>query len=128
MGYKNALIRIDLAHELDADEYDGLWVVLRNPKIQPPAKLTPPDVEVGEDGRPKHMADALLATATMQAGLIFDWNLPDPADPAGEDAESMPIYNRGKLDQGPVAEDVAKMPAGIFTHITKIITAAINPQ
>jgi hypothetical protein len=128
MGYKNPLLRIDLADKLDAEEYDGLWLVLRNPKLQPQSRLAPPEKPLGPDGKPS-TEDAMAGMTEVVARLIFDWNLPDPLDPAGEDAEAMPIQHRGDhLAQGPAVEDVAKIPAAVTMLVGTLVGQAVNPQ
>ena len=142
VGYRNPLIRIDLADALgtdvtDADgkkigrepaeEFDGLWLMLRNPKLQTQETLTPPDVTLGEDGQPS-IEDAMLGMRVVAARLIYDWNLSDPADPR-EDAPVLPIQNPDDhAKRAPAVEDVAKVPGSVVVMIGERIRQAVAPR
>jgi hypothetical protein len=142
VGYRNPLIRIDLADALgtdvtDADgkkigrepaeEFDGLWLMLRNPKLQTQETLTPPDVSLGEDGQPS-IADAMHGMRVVAARLIYDWNLPDPADPR-EDAPALPIQHEDDhAKRCPSVEDVAKVPGSVVVMIGERIRQAVAPR
>jgi hypothetical protein len=142
VGYRNPLISIDLADALgtdvtDADgkkigrepaeEYDGLWLMIRNPKLQTQETLTPPDVEFGPDGQP-NIADAMQGMRVVVARLIYDWNLPDPADPR-EDAPALPIQNKDDYaKRAPAVEDVAKIPGAVVVLVGERIRQAVAPR
>ncbi len=126
VGYRNPLIRVDLADEI-GEEFDGMWIMLRNPRLQTQETLTPPDVTMGEDGTPS-VADAMNGMRTVVARLVYDWNLPDPADPR-EDAEPLPIRNQDDhRTRGPAVEDVAKIPGAVVLLIGERIRQAVAPH
>lgn len=115
MGYRNSLIHIDLAEQL-GEEYDGLWVKIRNPKILPQSVLMPPDVKLGPDGLPD-LTEATSAGFKVIAGIIADWNLPDPLDEA-DDPQPMPLGQ----------ESAAKIPVAVAGLLGKRIAEAVDPQ
>jgi len=142
VGYRNPLLRIDLADALgtdvtDADgkkigrepaeEFEGLWLMLRNPKLQTQETLTPPDVELGADGTPS-VGDAMNGMRVVAARMIYDWNLPDPADPR-EDAPALPIQNKDDhAKRSPSVEDVVKIPGSVVLLIGERIRQAVAPR
>jgi hypothetical protein len=115
-GYANRTVTLDFP-ELSEDG-DLIRVVIRNPKLVPPAEMRRKDVELDADGNPVDPDAAFQATCDVMAKLIIGWHAYD----ATVVDENQPL-----LGLPATGAAVAKLPLEILNRIGEELGKA-NPQ
>ena len=143
MSYKDRVIRLDFSEELSDDpQQDPIWVIIRNPRLLPPAELSSfssgdsgyEEAEPAEDGTPQaKVTDPAKATETLRkmvARLVVAARVYDATDPGTFDPETgEPTGEQPRMPHPPWnAEQAAKLPLPVLERISKEFAEAVNPQ
>lgn len=150
ISYKNRVIKLDFTEELSDDPADPIFVVIRNPRLLPPAELqsfssgdgtgTEPVLDgqgepvLDEEGKPKvKVTDAKASTATlhkMVARLVVAARVPDATAIGDIDPETGdPVGGQPRMPPPPWDEhQAAKLPLTILERVSKTFGDAVNPQ
>jgi hypothetical protein len=130
-GYSNRIIRIPFPDLSDDPENDPIWVAIRNPRLVPPAELTPDHVTGITDGVPDDMDAANNATYKIMSRLIVGWRAYDASRPVQLNAVGEDVTPQVLLPASPESftpPNVAKLPMEIVQAIGKEMTDAMNPR
>jgi hypothetical protein len=114
---------------------DRVSVLMRNPKLLPPAEITPRDVPVDDRGQPLDQADAQQAMFEVIARIVVKWrvfdgsaaapDLPElnlDADPETLEAQVAALSAAEQDPLGAVTpENVARLPLVIINDISSVI-------
>ena len=137
-GYARQVITLKF-DDLAADpENDRIWVVIKNPQLQPPQALRPPNPEAyekGDDGKLKDPEAASEGGQAVAAKLVVAWRVYDPTSTPEFDpdtGEEIPGTGRMLLPAPPGGDGVppeafAKLPRAIQTRIMETISEAMDP-
>lgn len=131
-GYTNPYILLQFP-ELG----DDCSILMRNPQLMPPSKLTPDDVALGENGQPLDPQAANKSMFKVMAGLIVAWKVYEAFGDAGPDIapDADPVELMATLGSGTQprigeisAENVAKLPLAVINSIGEEIGRVANPK
>lgn len=111
MGYKNRTVTLNF-EELG----DGVYVTMKNPKLQSPSALMPRDIPTDEQGRPRDPKQAEEVTYEVIAGLVVGWMVFDANDES-EDPPCLPLPA--------TAETVGKLPMEIILRLSEEMAGSI---
>ncbi|WP_438489582.1 hypothetical protein [Streptomyces sp. S186] len=132
-GYTNRVILLQFP-ELG----DKVSVLLRNPRLLPPAELTPEDVPVDANGQPLDPQAANVAMYKVMANLIAAWHVYDAtatADTVHIDLDADDLDAQLQALEGAdqvrlvdiTAENVARLPMAIINRIGEEIGRVADP-
>jgi hypothetical protein len=124
-GYANRVITLSFPELTEPGEPE-IHVIMRNPRLMPPAELAPQNVELDENNQPKDFDAAKTANDTVLAKLVIGWRAYDASDiQVDEDGNVLP---QAPLPLPANAELVGKLPAAIFMRMIREVTDAVDPQ
>ena len=138
-GYRDRVIKLDFPDLAEDD--DKIFVIIRNPRLLPPAEVASFssgssgfEAETGEDGAPKvKVADSGAAHETLHkmvarlvvAARVYDATEVGEFDPqTGEPTGEQPLLPPPPWD----AAQAAKLPLPVLTRISQEFSEAVNPQ
>ena len=139
-GYANRVIRLDFPDLSEDPEKDPIWVLIRNPKLLPPAELASfasnsgYEQEQGEDGAVKvKVADPAAAQESLRrivarlvvAARAYDGTAVGEYDPETGD----PVGEQPRMPPTPWTPEIAaNLPLQIIERISEEFAEAVNPQ
>lgn len=137
-GYAGQAIRLPFDSLSEDPAADPIWVVIKNPKLQPPQALRPTDpaaYDTGDDGKMKDADRASEAGREMAARLVIAWRAYDATTSPEFDAlTGEQVAGTGqKLLAAPAGgngahpDQFAKLPQVIQMAIMEKIAEAVNP-
>lgn len=126
-GYLNRVIRLEFP-EFSSGPDDPIWIVIRNPKLVPPAELQG-DVALNPDGTPVDMAAATDNTYRIVSQLVVGWRVYDASAPVELDPGTGEVVGDQPLLPLPATiENARKLPSAFILAIADEVKAANNPR
>lgn len=140
MSYKDRVIKLDF-DDLSEGPEDPIWVIIRNPRLLPPAEISSftsgdsgyEPAEPAEDGTPQaRVTDPDKATQTLRnmvARLVVAARVYDATDLGTFDPETgEPTGEQPRMPPPPWSpEQAAKLPLPVMERISKEFAEAVNP-
>jgi hypothetical protein len=130
-GYSNRIIKLPFDDLTDDPKEDPIWVAIRNPRLVPPAELTPENVTGITGGVPDDLDAANYATYKIMSRLIVGWRAYDASQPVQLNAVGEDVTPQILLPVSPESftpSNVAKLPMEIIQAVGKEMTDAMNPR
>lgn len=116
-GYANRVIRLEFP-DLTEDGDTVIHVVIKNPRLMPPAEIIPRDAKTGADGTVDEQ-DAMQAMYEVISRVVKAWHVYDATDD-GDDQEPLALPA--------TPERVAKLPMEIVNAIGERIQQVASPS
>lgn len=120
-GYKNRVITRTYDHL--SEDGDRVFVVIRNPKLVPPADLQPRDIPLNPDGTPADPAQAMQASFEVLARLVVAWRVYDASYYNVDD----PDADQPLLGMPATPDLVAKLPLDIIQDLSETLNGEAGP-
>lgn len=132
-GYAQQYLPLRFPHL--SEEGDEVYVIIRNPRIIPPAELRPKGVTVNSDGEVDDEDAAMASMYVVYSRLIVGWHAYDASVP-DSGTEQVMLTDDGQmitpgqvlLSWPPTPDKVAALPVEIIAAITDAIGEATNPR